>query len=196
MRLLLSTVLLALFASTARGGLHVAVVAIEGNHLAEIEDVFKKCKYEVKKSSKVKTAKEASRELGQKLDGDRVTKAAYFASGWTFVVDTELVMFENDVWLEYSREWKTRVIGCLCEETSGTFGLTLLKSGKKVRHVVSVDGEVKVDEGKALTEESGMKWAEATAKGVMNIAKRLGAEYDYLSDDREYIVFQLKPSKD
>ncbi len=101
MRMLLSTVMLVLFAITASGGEHVAVVAIEGNHLVEIGDVFKKCKYAVEKSSKVNSGKEASRELGHRLDGDRVTKLAYFASDWTFIVDPELVLFSNDVWLEY-----------------------------------------------------------------------------------------------
>ena len=195
MRMLLPIVLLALFTITARGGEHYAVVAIEGNHLEEIKDVFKKCKYEVDKSSEVKTGKEASRELGRKLDGDRVTKIAYFASGWTFIVDPELLMPTNDVWLEYSRKWKTRVVGCLCESTSGTYGLTLFKSGMKERAVVSVDGEVKVDEGKALPEESKMKWTEATATRVMDIVERLGAKYDYPAD-RGYTVFQLKATKD
>jgi hypothetical protein len=194
MRMLLTTVVLALFAITARGGEHVAVVAIEGNHLADIGEVFKKCKYVVEKSSKVKTGKEASREFGRKLDGDRVTKVAYFASGWTFIIDPELVISTNDIWLEYSGKWKTRVIGWLIEDTSGTFGLTVFKSGKKEREIISVDGDIKVNEGKALTEEAGMKWKEPTATGLMDIAKRLGAKYDYPAD-REYTVFQLKPSK-
>jgi hypothetical protein len=195
MKMLLSTVLLALFAITARGGEHFAVVAVEGNHLAEIGDVFKKCKYVVEKSSKVTTGKEASLDLGRKLDGDRVTKAAYFASGWTFIVDPELVMFSSDVWLDYSRKWKTRVIGCLCESTSGTYGLAVFKSGKKKRQVVSVDREIKVDEGKALAEEAGMKWTEATTNGVMDVAKRLGATYDFPAD-RAYTLFRLKSPKD
>jgi hypothetical protein len=173
--------------------MHISVVAIKGNHLEEIGDVLKKCKYTIEKSFKVRSGKDASRELAWKGDRNRVAKAAYFASGWTFLLDPELVLTTDDVWLDYSRKWNTRVVGWLCETTSGTFGLAVFESGKKRRQVVSVDGEVKVDEGMALAEESGMKWSEASVKGVLKIAKDLGAAYDFPAD-RDYTVFQLRGS--
>ncbi len=71
----------------------------------------------------------------------------------------------------------------------------MFKSGKKERQVVSVDGEVKVDEGKTLAEESGMKWSEATTNGVMDVVKRLGAKYDFPADGA-YTLFRLKSPKD
>jgi len=63
-----------------------------------------------------------------------------------------------------------------------------------VRQVFSVAGEISVDEGEALREESNTDWSEAWEDDVIEIARRFGAEYDYL-EDRDYRVFHLDESK-
>jgi hypothetical protein len=174
--------------------MHISVVAIEGDHLQEIGEILKKCKYDIEKSYTVRTGNEASRAMG-KSDANRVAKVAYFTSGWTTIVDPELVLFTNDeIWEANSRKWNNRVIGWLSESASGSYGLTLFQSGKKQREVVSVDGEVKVDKGTPLPEESGVNWSDASAREVLEVAKRFGAIYDFLAD-REYTVFQLNESQ-
>src|SRR5437588_5358596 len=119
--------------------MHISVVAIEGNHLAEISQVLQKCKYVIEKSTTVRTWKQAERELTWNPSPDRVSKVGYFANGWTFLIDPELVLFTDDVWRIYSRKWNARVFGWLCEGASGSYGLTLFQSGKKRREVVSVE---------------------------------------------------------
>jgi hypothetical protein len=174
--------------------IRLSVLAIEGNHLNEIADVFKKKKYVIEKSFTVSTGKKVSDELAWSPDRDRVAKAAYFASGWTFVVDPEMVLTTDDIWLDFSRKWDARVVGWFCDSASDTYGLTVFQSGKKQRQIFSVDGDVKVNEGNPLAEESDMKWNKASAKSVLNVTKRIGAEYDFLAD-REYTIFQLNESQ-
>lgn len=174
--------------------MHISVVSIEGNHLNEIADVLRKCEYVIEDSFTVQTGDQASRELDWNPDPNRLAKVAYIADGWTFIVDPELVLMLDDVWLEYSQKWNTRVVGWVCEGASGSYGLTVFDSGSKRREVFSGDGEVAVNTGEPLAEESNMNWNEAWEDDVLEIAKRLGAEYDFLAD-REYLVFHLDESR-
>lgn len=174
--------------------MHISVVSIEGDHLSEIADVLKKCEYIIEQSYTVPTGDQASRELDWQPDRLHVAKVAYVSGGWTFIVDPELVLMVDDVWLEYSRKWNTRVVGWVCEGASGSYGLTVFDSGTKRREVFSGEGEVRIDEGKPLPEELGMDWSQAWEEDVVEIATRLGAEYDFLAD-REYLVFRLDESK-
>lgn len=174
--------------------MHISVVSIAGDYLDEIADVLRKCEYVIEDSFSVSTGDQASRELHWNPDRNRVAKVAYVADGWTFIVDPELVLMSNDIWLEYSERWNTRVIGWVCEGASGSYGLTVFDSGSKRREVFSGDGEVAVNNGKPLPEESEMNWGEAWEDDVLEIARRLGAEYDFLAD-REYLVFHLDESQ-
>jgi hypothetical protein len=174
--------------------MHISVVSIEGDHLDEVSDVLRKCEYIIEKSFIVQSDDQASRELDWNPSRDRVAKLAYFSDGWTFIVDPELVMMSDDVWLEYSKKWNTRVVGWVCEGASGSYGLTVYSSGSKIREVISGDGSIAVNDGSPLREESNMNWTEAWEDNVLEIAKRLGAEYDFLPD-REYVVFQLDESQ-
>ncbi len=87
-----------------------------------------------------------------------------------------LFRMSHDVWLEYSRKWSTRIMGWVCEGASGSYGLTVFDSGCKYREAFSVGGEVVVDKGKPLPEESGMNWNEVWEDDILEIAKRPGAE--------------------
>lgn len=174
--------------------MHLSVVSIEGNHLDEVADVLRKCEYVIEDSFVVKAGDRAARELEWNPDRNRVAKVAYFADDWTFIVDPELVLMSDKVWLEYSEKWRTRVIGWVCEGASGSYGLTVFDSGKKTREVFSSGGEVAVEMGNPLPEESNMNWSEAWEDDVLEIVKRIGAECDFPAD-REYVVFHLDESQ-
>lgn len=174
--------------------MHISVVSIEGDHLHEIADVLRKCEYVIEDSFTVPKGDQASRELDWKPNRNRVAKVAYFADGWTFIVDPEMVLLSYDVWLEYSQKWNTKVIGWVCEGASGSYGLIVFDSGRKCREVIQCDGEIVVNNGKPLPEESGMNWTEAWEDDILEIARRFGAEYDFLAD-REYLVFHLDESQ-
>jgi hypothetical protein len=165
--------------------MHFVVVSIEGSHLTEMGEVLEKCGYSVESSKTVQTAKQASSEMAKSN-----WKAAYFVNGWTFIIDPEPVLMRNDAWLHYSKKWKTRIIGWLCEGTSASYGLTLYESGKLRRQIVSVDRNVVVEKGKPLPEESKVDWGAADEKSVMQLAERIGAKYEFPAK-AEYTAFQL-----
>lgn len=174
--------------------MHISVVSIKGDHLDEVADVFRRCHYVIENSFIVPTGDQASRELVWSPDRNRVAKLAYVEEDWTFIVDPEIVLMSDDVWLEYSQKWNTRVVGWVCEGASGSYGLTIFDSGSKRREVFCGGGEVAVNKGKPLPEELEINWSEACEDDVLEIAKRLGAEYDFLPD-REYLVFHLDESQ-
>lgn len=174
--------------------MHISVVSIEGNHLEEIAHVFRKCDYVVEESFTVTSGEQASRELDWHPDRNHVAKVAYITNDWTFIVDPELVLMSDDVWLEYSRKWNARVFGWVCEGASGSYGLTVFDSGNKGREVFSCDGVIEVNAGEPLPEEAGVDWGQASEDDVLEIAKRLGDEYDFVTD-REYFVFRLDESQ-
>jgi len=83
--------------------------------------VLKNCNYVIEKSFTVKIGKQASQEMTWRPDDQHVAKAAYFADGWTFILDPELLLFGKDqVWLEFSKKWKSRIVAFLCEDTSAS----------------------------------------------------------------------------
>lgn len=174
--------------------MHISVVSIRGDRLDEIADVLRKCEYVVEDTFRVSTFDAASRELEWGPDSNHVAKVAYVADGWTFIIDPELVLMSDDVWLEYSRKWNTRVIGWVCEGASSSYGLTVFDSGTKRREVFCSDGEIAVNDGEPLPEESDIDWIKAWESEVLEIAERFGAKYDPLAD-REYLVFRLDESQ-
>ena len=174
--------------------LHISLVSIQGNHLSEIAGVLEDCEYIVEDSFTVKSGDQVSEELGWNPDRNRVAKAAYFAHGWTYIIDPELVLLINDVWLKYSRKWNNRIFGWICEGVSGTYGITVFDSGNKRRVVVSVDGEVVTDEGKPLKEETDLDWNDVWETDILGLAKRIGAVYDFPAD-RDYQIIHLDESQ-
>jgi hypothetical protein len=174
--------------------MHISVVSIKGEHLEEITEVFRKCQYVVEDAFHVSTGDQAARELNWHPDRNHLAKLAYIAAGWTYIVDPELVLMSDDVWLEYSHKWQTRIIGWVCEGASGSYGLTVYQSGSKLREVCRCDGEIAINEGKPLPEESEIDWGEAWEDDVLELVKRFGAEYDFLAD-RDYMVFRLDESR-
>lgn len=173
--------------------LHISLVSIQGNHLSEIVGVLEDCEYIVEESYSINSGDQVSEELGWSPDRNRVAKAAYFEHGWTFVIDPELVLFMDDIWLRYSRKWDNRIFGWVCEGVSCSYGITVFDSGIKRRKILSIDGEIVADEGKPLNEETDLDWKDVWETDILEIAKRIGAEYDFPTD-REYLIFHLDES--
>jgi hypothetical protein len=170
--------------------MHIVVVACEGNHLPEMSEVLEKCGYMIERSKTVQSGKQASSEMAQSSGGEHIGKAAYFANGWTYVGDPELVLMGNDAWLHYSKKWKSRIVAWLCEGTSASYGLTVYESGKQRRQVVCVDGNVVVNKGKPLPEESKVDWGRADEKTLLQLAERVGAKKEFPAK-ADYTIFQL-----
>ncbi len=175
--------------------LHISVVSIEGNHLADLAEVFERCNYRVIGSEMTTDADSAARQLDQHVvEQTKVRKVAYFSDGWTHIVDPELVIMSDSAWADYSARWDGRIVSWVCEGCSGTYGFSLYEAGAKVRSVCRTEGRVYEDEGVPQREEAGIDWAHAFEDDVLAVAERLGAPYGYLEGVAEYHVFLLDES--
>jgi hypothetical protein len=174
--------------------MHISVVSIEGDHLADVAEILQKCEYVIEATFTVQTAEEAWKELDWNPDRNRVAKVAYHGNGWTHIIDPELVLMSDDVWLEYSRKWSTRVVGWVCEGASGSYGITVFEGGQKHRQVFACEGEVATDVGQRLPEEADVDWSAAWEDDVLEIVRQIGADSECPAEDG-YLVYHLDESQ-
>jgi hypothetical protein len=173
--------------------MHIGVVSIEGDHRREIPEILARLRYTVLETFRSNDADQASEELEWGPDRNKVAKVVYFSEGFTHIVDPEMVLMGDSIWLECSLKWGNRVIGWICEGASGSYGITVYESGRKIRNVFRVDGEIKTNEGEPLVEEFGLNWEGAWETDVLELADQLGASFD-MSVDREYEIYYLDES--
>jgi hypothetical protein len=174
--------------------MHVSVVSVEGDRREEVSGLFEKLNYTILESFTVDTSEKADQELAWSPDRNRVAKLVYVENGFTHIVDPELVLMSDDIWIEVSARWQCRIVGWVCEGASGSYGLVVFDSGKRIRNVFRVDREVVTDEGEPLAEEQGLDWAGAFEDDVLEIVDRLGTGFD-LDVNRSYVVYHLDESK-
>lgn len=177
--------------------LHASVISIEGDHLEDAKDIFERANYRVLGAPEIVTSNdEIEKHLsGWMINKTQVKKVAYYAGGWTDILDSEMVLFnESDVWIELSALWKTRILCWICEGTSGTYAFSLYENGKRIRSVLSTDGEINEEFGEQILEEEGVDWTAAFEDDVLKIADQLGAPYGYLEQDQKYHVYVLDES--
>jgi hypothetical protein len=98
-------------------------------------------------------------------------------------------LYFEDVWIENSALWKTRIFGWVCEGCSGSYGISLYQDGQRLRSVLASEGKVEEDIGAPLGEEHGTNWATASEEDVLAIAGRLGL--DYGTPESGYLVFTV-----
>jgi len=175
--------------------LHISVLAIEADYLAELPAFFEQADYRVLKTTTVRTSAEAGQLLNdQPDDRNKVVKVAYLQDGWTMLVDPEMVLFaDNDLVGGLSKKLHSRILGWVCEGVSGTYGFSFFNNGQ-IRCKLSVDGKIAEDTGVPIGEEAAIAWDNVFEDDILKLAERLGAPFHYLEEDREYQVFLLDES--
>jgi hypothetical protein len=176
--------------------LHCSVICIRGSHLSKIEGLLAKLDYRLAGSPVLlSSAARATAALSEPADNESIVrKAAYEASGWTYLLDPEMVLvLENERLSTFARDHSTTILVWVCEGISGTYGFRMFAPELR-REILSAGGLIESDIGDRLAEENGIEWASATEDDVLTVAKRLGAPYDYLSVDREYSIYTLDES--
>ncbi len=177
--------------------LHMAMVSIEGEHLADAPEIFERLDYRLMDKPRVVTSSEEIEvELRDPIiDRTTVKKVVYFAGGWTDILDFEMVMIsEEAVWEEFSARWKTRIFCWICEGASNTYALSLYENGCKLRSVMATDGEINHNIGDPIPEEMNIDWSSAFEDDILKIAERIGAPYSYLDDEQTYHLYLLDES--
>jgi hypothetical protein len=177
-------------------GVHFSVISIEGSHLDRIGDLLLALNYRlVGPPVSCGTGSEASSLLDQDTgNGDVVRKAAYETGGWTHLLDPELVVMQSEEQLAaFAQAHSTRILAWVCESFSASYGFRLF-APTLGREVLAVGGNVLTNDGDALSEEQGIDWAHAGEREVLGLAKRVGAEYDWMTADATYLIYTLDES--
>jgi hypothetical protein len=171
--------------------MHVSVVSILGNHLSEIPALFTSLGYQVQMPPKVLKKHEIAslRLLGT---GEMHEKIVYSAHSWTHIVDLELgLMFDHEFWKRWSELLHTTIVGWIAENNSLTFGFNVFYNGSMAREVLR-KGNTLEEFGDRLPPEYSIQWSCAHQDQVLQLVSRIGAQFDYLSEDCEYFLYALK----
>jgi hypothetical protein len=163
-------------------------VAIKGDHLSDVEALFKKLKYKVVRVGKGAGWRQLSDAIDKPGNGShRVTKAAYFTHGWTHVVDPECVILtEEKILAEESLALRSKIVVWLSESTSDSYGFWVYEGGLGVRGVLNSNGKVE-SKGRRLRSEESIVWKDAGEDEILALVHRLGPGYD---PDDDGIVFR------
>lgn len=164
---------------------------IEGNHLAELSEVFEVFEYQDTGNDRVlKEWSQAANLLSSwMLSRSRVLKLACFHQGWTIIFDPEMVMPSNEnACHEISSRFHTRVFGMICEGASNTYAFSLFDR-QKMRSYFSVGGEVLGIFGEPLLEEKHLDQAQAYFEDdILAIMQGIGVDYEKVINEADYLV--------
>lgn len=167
----------------------MSVVAIEGNRLDQVSDVFEQSPFTIESIHREASQQDAYRHFGNCNSDCRTTVMAYLTDRWTYLVDPQMVLMASDGWCELSRAWNARVFGW--SYSSDAAGLTLFRDGERMRDFLhAFERGALVDRGVPLAAESGIDWEEATEVDLLRIASEVGAPYD-AAPESDFTVIQL-----
>lgn len=140
--------------------LHLYLLMIEGDQLARLREVFTAFNYEILRTDNVAGADWESVEEAMEdncPEPGKVKKAAWYNRGWTIIWDPELVLasgVDEEVHAKLSRELGGRILGVVCEGTSGSYSFVQFAEGRLSRRLAySFDGEGLEQSGEALEVE-------------------------------------------
>jgi len=153
-----------------RFGLHFSEIAIQGDHMKDVDALFSKLEYRVVAMSWVTGWTQFNNALDkQPISKTRVRKAVYVSHGWTHIVDPELVIFtEEKILAKESQALHAKIITWLCESTSDTYGFTVYENGRMLRSVLKSRGEIDT-KGNRLAAEHKIVWKDAGEDEVLAV---------------------------
>ena len=178
--------------SELRFGLHLSEIAIEGNHVQDVEALFRTLKYKVVRKSWASGWQQLNEFLYKNAsDKTRVRKAAYFAHGWTHIIDPELVILtEEKILAKESQLLHAKIVVWLSESASDSYGFWVYDHGRLLRGVLSADGTLK-GSGRRLSAEENVNWKGAGEDEILDLAHRLGPGFDAFEGNLHFRLYDL-----
>lgn len=169
--------------------LNVGLIALEGNHAADLIEFFGATGYRLAGVEWLGT-KEAADALAQP-DGRIVRKASYYDAAWTIIVDPELTLAADlDALAAFSREHDCRVCACICAGTAGSYGFFLCAAGQTLREIEVTAGVAEHNHGDTLKgEPQAVENLDETA--LLALFAKTVSPYDQFEVEREYSVYSL-----
>ena len=176
----------------------MAVLMARGDHRADLRGFFAPFNYTwTDRTEHVSTWRAALEGMAYPRPGlsrHLVHKAVCFASGWTVVLDPELLMFAEEApCTALATRLGAPVFGAVCEGTSATYGFSYFNPDRQRSFLVS-DSEVQEDVGTPLEAEAGIATAALFEDDVLLIMKRVGVDYLSFEGLRDFVVVELDES--
>ena len=178
--------------------LHMGVLMARGDHRDDLQAVFAPFNYRWTDRTEAVPTWRAALDAMSFPRSDRprhlVHKAVCLASGWTVILDPELLMFSEDLpCTELATRLGQPVFGAVCEGTSATYGFSYFNPDRQRSFLVS-DSEVLEDSGLPLEAEAGITLSELFEDDVLLIMKRVGVDYLSLERLSGFLVVELDES--
>jgi len=170
--------------------LNLGLIALEGNHLAELLEFFGDFGYRLAGVDWLDT-KAATDLIGQPHPSGNVDyKPVYYDTRWTIIIDPDLsVATNNDALSTYARDKSCRVCACTCGPGRYRFRLHSA-DGAIARAIDIVNGRVECSEGTQLKGEpetaDGMD-----ESGTLALFAKVVSPFDDFEVEREYTVYSL-----
>ena len=180
-------------------GFSTGVVMIRGDHRSDIRGLFAAFDYGWTNQTQRVTSFDAAISPMQWHPGDNrpshlVYKSVAFVSGWTVVLDGELLMFDDKLaCITLARRVGQPVFTAVCQSTSNTYGFSFFNPDCQRSCRIS-DGEVTEDIGPRLDAESGIELTDMGECEVLSVMKHVGVDYSVIEHLKEFIVVELDES--
>jgi len=172
--------------------LNVGLIALEGNHLADLLEFFGDFGYRLAGVDWLETSAAANLIHTPHPTGNVDYKPVYYDATWTIIVDPDFSLACNSEALStFSRDNSCRVCTCICNGKSANYRLLLNAADGSIARAIEVDhGRVVRSEGTQLKGEpetaDGMDEA-----GTLALFARVVSAYDNFEVEREYTVYSL-----
>jgi len=171
--------------------LNLGLIALEGNHLAELLEFFGDFGYRLAGVDWLDT-KASTDLLGQPHPSGNVDyKPVYYDTRWTIIIDPDLSLAtNNDALSAYARDKSCRACACICGP-GGRYSFCLFSADGGVARAIDIcGGRVERSEGTQLKGEPETADAMDEA-ATLALFAQVVSPFDDFEVEREYTVYSL-----
>ncbi len=177
-------------------GIDIGLTMIQGDHLAELPDVFSRF-------GGIKLTRSPKRSSGwpntmaaigwPRLDPSEpnLHKAACLLNGWTIILDPEMdfTSVANDNCAALSQATHSKVFGIICADLEETYAYFISDGDRARQFWVNDARDVAADNGERVPEEPSA--AQVDEAFLLELMSRMGLGYSALKNVSDFYVFEL-----
>ncbi|MCB0429948.1 MAG: hypothetical protein H6585_06825 [Flavobacteriales bacterium] len=178
-------------------GLSNSIIALKGNHLNKISQIFETLGYvDNNRNKEYDKWEEAETFLFDNYfdlaNQSIAIRGIWVDNNWTSICDPEMVdAMEDDKISQLSGDLDAIILTFMVQSTSGLFWFAKYDKTKQ-RHFFAVDGRIIENMGDPLTEEQGLNINERICgDDIIKLADRLGVDFEAPHTQTTFIVKEL-----
>ena len=172
--------------------LNLGLIALEGNHLADLLEFFGDFGYRLAGVDWLETTAAADFLGTPHPSGNVEYKPVYYDTRWTIIIDPDFSLTGNSEALStFSRDKGCRACACTCHGAAQNYRFTLYAIDGSVARAIEVDkGSVQRSEGSQIKgEPESAEGMDET--GTLALFARTVSPFDDFEVDREYTIYSL-----